>query len=115
MDKLKECPFCGGEANTTGFRGITGFICGRCEAVVSFKHREEHEQAISAWNTRPERWIPVTKRLPESQQRVITQCKIGPVVVGWLIFDKWHTDFGRIYKNCEVTHWMPLPLPPKGE
>jgi len=58
-------------------------------------------------------WIPVTERLPENQQRVIVQRKKCPMVMGWLMFGKWHTDFGRMYRNYEVTHWMPLPEPPK--
>jgi hypothetical protein len=58
-------------------------------------------------------WIPVSERLPENQQRVIVNCEKCPMVMGWLMFGEWHTDFGRMYRNYEVTHWMPLPEPPK--
>ena len=54
MDKLRECPFCSGEANTTVFRGITGFLCDNCGGIISFRHKGEHGQAISAWNARAE-------------------------------------------------------------
>ena len=54
------------------------------------------------------RWIPVTERLPEKDTRVIV-CASLPEGV--------HSDFiyedGHWFVSTGVTHWMPLPEPPK--
>lgn len=75
------------------------------------------------------RWIPVTERLPDvtstksgyEQIYVIATdgkyvrpmiyeraCPRGKTVYRW----KWIWD--RIYDGNPITHWMPLPEPPKG-
>ena len=51
MDKLKPCPFCGGEARFVLAGWIVGWIeCPDCKAS-QFQLRTEGE-AIEAWNTR---------------------------------------------------------------
>ena len=82
----------------------------------------------------PSKWIPVTERLPEKDDRYATVCDFGNGCVsrGVLGFAK---DFSKVVtyqttaKNVwyeydreygfvmitYVTHWMPLPEPPKGE
>ena len=79
---------------------------------------------IASGVTIPE-WISVKDRLPDTAERVLV-CKawLGTVykpVYGyyqdypnqkgcWYVL----TEFGY-YPQREVTHWMPLPQPPKGE
>ena len=73
------------------------------------------------------RWIPVTERLPEDREMVIgyTPCD-GFMFVGYHVTSIYHDrDFS--YWNIvtamrstrkmmkKVTHWMPLPEPPKEE
>lgn len=94
-----------------------GAPCARCPAV-SYKNcmDEMHKCAadlierLTAENAalrEKQRWIPVTERLPEKQQRVIVRCKTVGTTVGWIMFGEWVTDLGP---GCgEVTHWMPLP------
>lgn len=57
-----------------------------------------------------QRWIPVEERLPEDDVEVLTRRATGMSVesrcgFGW-VYDEYN---GR----WEVTHWMPLPQPPK--
>lgn len=55
------------------------------------------------------KWIPVTERLPEKLRFVLVFSK----------FVKMETDCvsndGNWYSTPGVTHWMPLPEPPKEE
>lgn len=74
-------------------------------------------------------WIPVTERLPKSiANKVIVRCKNDYIGFGhyedykgkqtWynLESDKPFTDWDlEDCESYEVTHWMPLPEPPKGE
>ena len=64
-------------------------------------------------------WIPVKDRLPEAGRYVVCIAKRNP-------FSRFMPMVARIYKNgwanpiteqyiSDVTHWMPLPAPPKGE
>ena len=70
-----------------------------------------------------QKWIPVTERLPEKKQDVLMYFDTGNMGAGfwhdgdeditfWCAYtdDGWYTDC-----DCEPTHWMPLPEPPKGE
>ena len=57
------------------------------------------------------RWIPVEERLPEEKQRVIVRCERVGTSVGWILWGNWMTDIGP--GAGKVTHWMPLPQPPK--
>lgn len=65
-------------------------------------------------------WISVKERLPDCGKEKSED-------LGWLVFrptaktkkvmtmyvhpDWWHTDNGS---SQEITHWQPLPTPPKG-
>lgn len=57
------------------------------------------------------KWIPVTERLPEYETEVLTYRKSGISVE-----TRWRTywDYDE-FSDSPVTHWMPLPQPPKGE
>ena len=57
------------------------------------------------------RWIPVEERPPEEKQRVIVRCEHVGTSVGWILWGDWMTDIGP--GAGKVTHWMPLPSPPK--
>ena len=62
------------------------------------------------------KWIPVTERLPEEHKWVLCACRANIVEV--LRYDalmsEWQpTEGNRVYMKGFVTHWMPLPEPPK--
>lgn len=69
------------------------------------------------------KWIPVTERLPEKHEHILalTPNKIHGGYHKWLI---WYDPKSGFYDSDpewgdiemdDVTHWMPLPEPPKGE
>lgn len=67
-------------------------------------------------------WIPVTERLPDNTEKVLALSKssFGSNYLSWLIrynpekgaFYDYDSEWGDI-KIHNVTHWMPLPEPPK--
>lgn len=62
-----------------------------------------------------QRWIPVTERLPEKEGRYLCVKRIGKsgaVYVTMMNGDSYGFSMEHIYTD-EVTHWMPLPEPPK--
>ena len=62
-------------------------------------------------------WIPVDERLPEETGRYLTANKIldDKIDVFDLWFDGgfWYIDDEDDMFDYEVTHWMPMPQPPK--
>ena len=56
-------------------------------------------------------WIPVTERLPEIREVVLITDGVD-VGTGWVNQGWWNTSFADIQRDA-VTHWMPLPQPPK--
>ena len=63
-------------------------------------------------------WISVDDRLPEEKVNCIVHYKHaycdndGYWAIGFCFYDGEKFQFDPAYK---VTHWMPLPTPPKGE
>ena len=61
-------------------------------------------------------WIPVKDRLPENvKEGLLIALRWGEVDIGWCEDGRWGSQFVDEYEDGEVTHWMPLPQPPKGE
>ena len=69
-----------------------------------------------------QKWIPVTERLPEENERVLA-CYINPLRKDrpprMMVGEGTSTQIvkGKVYLWCggwrSITHWMPLPEPPK--
>lgn len=64
------------------------------------------------------KWIPVSERLPEIGDRCLCNVKSfafpGSFYQEILKYDKYGFVEGCIYTD-DVTHWIPLPEPPKEE
>ena len=80
---------------------------------------EEQVDHLIANGVTIQEWIPVTERLPEVGVYVVCIAKRNQ-------FSRFMPMVARIEKNgwvnpiteqyiAEVTHWMPIPSPPKGE
>ena len=77
------------------------------------------QDAWQAWQARAAQseWISVEERLPETEGYVIVAWANGYVELSRCTRDKyshggsWHPDF----IPDDITHWQPLPKPPKGD
>lgn len=59
----------------------------------------------------PNKWIPVSERLPENHnQEVLISLKWG-IDIGWYSDGEWHSEWINHYDDGNVLAWMPLPKP----
>ena len=60
-------------------------------------------------------WIPVSERLPEPLTDVLSYRGHKNLIQEDCVDEKgrWYSEYK--YGGANVTHWMPLPEPPKGE
>ncbi len=137
--ELKPCPFCGGEAQIVGgpedwsptFNDPDSggdpiaVVCKNCNCgLYCF---EDYEEAIAAWNRRADGWIPVEERLPEKDTLVLLYLENenhSKITTGKIYTSddpqyngEFCTGFDALcpvfLKREYITHWMPLPQPPK--
>ena len=65
-------------------------------------------------NNVPSKWIPVTERLPEYEEPVMGwDAEMRDMGIVNFIYGQFFDILDMSETN--VTHWMPLPDPPKGE
>ena len=73
-------------------------------------------QYLIAHGVTVQKWISVKDGLPESgKEGVLIALRWGEVDIGWCEDGRWRSEFVNEYEDGEVTHWMPLPHPPKGK
>ena len=89
------------------------------EYNIPHKFKEKIADYLISNGVTVQEWISVKDRLPEAGGYVVCIAKSNP-------FSRFMPMVARIEKNgwvnpitegyiSEVTHWMPLPEPPKGE
>lgn len=91
------------------------------ETIESQQKRiSELEAALREQEER--RWIPVTERLPEKAAEYLCRCCIGEadwypihMVLRYYLVDENPHFQHECEHGLRVTHWMPLPEPPKEE
>ena len=75
----------------------------------------EKERKQRKHNAPCSKWISVKERLPEEGEVVLVfgGRSIYTAIYGWRCgWYGWH-KLNSKYHNCNPTHWMPLPEPPK--
>ena len=130
MPELQPCPFCGSTTAPTVMNqneaqwldndaeNPSMVVCCAakkfgCGASTGFC--DTAEQAVEAWNRRASDWIPCSERLPEIDGNYLCisnhEIKILPYRNG--VF--YSICFDAVLRCCNssVTHWTPLPEPPK--
>lgn len=80
----------------------------------------EYQEPKSKVDVHPMQWIPVTESLPEGKDGnylVAMKTSRGIEVHEAYFFEAWDSyewyDPVEEYQKYDVTHWMPLPEPPK--
>jgi len=58
------------------------------------------------------RWIPVTERLPKQYIQVIAYDSLYKQMGTARRYDS-KLEFDGLNDDCDITHWIPLPEPPK--
>ena len=91
----------------TGKAAAVQAVSDACVLAVAALREQEEQQ-----------WIPVTERLPEEPGMYIVTANDGHAQrVSFVLWQNrnrmWNLIGARSY--WRVTHWMPLPEPPKGE
>ncbi len=94
-------------------------VCKYAEQYVSagIKVKETVHECVDYAPTAE--WIDVKDRLPEHLKSVLIFDSDKDMLVGFYSekLNMWQSEFSDyLYEDeCRVTHWMPLPEPPKGE
>lgn len=90
MNKLKLCPFCGGEATITLFIKQIAISCTNCSAVVVEKTAQE---AIEAWNRRVLNPTDIDNNMMDHPKKICEKC-------GRVVF--WNSYFQDYICCCFV-------------
>lgn len=83
--------------------------CARLEAQVRDLTAERDEARAKVG----EGWVPVGVRLPNESEAVLMWSANLGMYMGSRESDLWFADNGPLPEVTEVSHWMPLPQPPK--
>lgn len=119
--ELKPCPFCG-DKGVVQRSGYCFWVCCSnrdCPIEPRTHWFSNYLSAIKVWNRRADsgvtaqEWISVKDMLPKNDEIVILCTDKNFIYAGELIGDTWFLDNDSW--TATVTHWMPLPQPPKGE
>ena len=100
-----------------GLPSIDILISAAADAIEELQHEIKHwEEAVKTALDFIPIWIPVGEHLPEADVNVLVRS--GSFVSVWSLREGavyWEDGYGYFHDMCEVTHWMPLPEPPKEE
>ena len=81
------------------------------DAIYGFTNTNQVADRLIANGVTVQEWISVDDRLPEQGEEAICIAADGDMMIGK--YTEWGWMFPCYFE--ELTHWMPLPEPPKGE
>jgi hypothetical protein len=105
---------------------LQGIIDEECDNYLNTRRttlcmaRDYLKEHFAKDNNVPSKWIPVTERLPEGDKVVLCYKADRGIRLGKLL-DATYANGVQAFMDRDrvfafgVTHWMPLPEPPKGE
>ena len=120
MEKFRECPICHVIPDLDYACGDHFMHCtDECKAPMC--DHASRKGTVDHWNGWVEEywqrnsWIPTSERLPDTPKDVLAWAQNAGVWIGYYNalpeFESWMYGAGKFLPK--VTHWMPLPEPPK--
>ena len=116
--ELLPCPFCSGEAILEDCISYITAFCSNCGS-----NNDVHastDDCISTWNTRADHadvnkkvWVSFEERLPEEDATVLVTDGKRQTVEQATSYVLNCIRESENYYFSTLTHWMPLPAPPK--
>ena len=97
--------------------GIRKGLRARGDDRLDYSFEDVADQLIANGVT-VQKWIPVKERLPEHGDVVLCFMKFGEHrILQWDNVSSLWLGYGHgdDWQKADVTNWMPLPEPPKGE
>ena len=88
-------------------------LCEDLETLPCCATYEEQAEYLISNGVTVQEWISVDDKLPQKEEIVTICTDENFIYAGELIGDTWFLDNDSWTET--VTHWMPLPQPPKGE
>ncbi|MBR3922913.1 MAG: DUF551 domain-containing protein [Kiritimatiellae bacterium] len=92
------------------------------DTVLRLSHDNEHRHFLAMIDAAPTadvspdtKWISVKERLPEVEADILAYIGEGGFVVCWMTHDGYWQCPAYLMDKDDVTHWQPLPEPPKEE
>lgn len=102
------CGHCPYDSNSCAVLICTRRLSADALAYIQQLETENHQLL----KDRSPRWISVEERLPEDTGKYIVCTTKGSVYCTRFIVHSWRRDF-QTDINTHITHWMPMPEPPK--
>lgn len=104
-----------------GVHEDTGLMDRAADAIEELKQTVKHYKGCADdwykeacdYKAAVPRWISVKERLPEKREWVLCLCEADIIDVLRWENNEWYHDPMHVYFPSFVTHWMPLPTPPK--
>lgn len=128
VKNLRICSRCdfGQDCNGCTQKSDDAFCCDKLlhEAADTIEELQAQlmfsNDAAKAIAEKVPKWIPVVERLPKIHTMVLVMDKAHDMTVGSLekLWDGevWVCPFADVEdEQCPITHWLPLPEPPKEE
>ncbi|WP_407302277.1 DUF551 domain-containing protein [Klebsiella quasipneumoniae] len=104
---------------TEAIRAMRGSAATYARVLEAAPHDTPALNSVQSVVTVPGKWIPVSERMPDDEQEVLTINKMGHRFVSFfdkhsgLFFDRLDAPAACCIEHVLVTHWMPLPAAPQ--
>ena len=91
----------------------TGIDVDKDELVRALNYDRNQYEKGYRYGLKANEWISVKERLPEVEADILAYIGEGSFVVCWMTHDGYWQCPAYLMDKDDVTHWMPLPEPPK--